>query len=295
MHPKATTHTDWQAARGGETARGDAQDAASPEGQSLAMVLAYDGSPFQGWQVQPHGPTVQGVLEGALRTVTGGEVKVYGSGRTDTGVHALNQIAHFRAPAPLDLHKLRASLNALAGPAVSVKRIVPVSQAFHARHSATGKTYRYAIFNRPFPPVFGRHRCWWIRTPLDGEAMARAARALVGTHDFSAFRASECAAATPFRTIARLEVRAEADQVSTLAIEIEASGFLQHMARIIAGTLAAVGLGRLAPEEVGTILAGRRREDADATAPGRGLYLASVKYDLREFPELRPLLADMDR
>ncbi|MCZ6728942.1 MAG: tRNA pseudouridine(38-40) synthase TruA [SAR324 cluster bacterium] len=253
------------------------------------MLLAYEGSQFQGWQIQPHGPTVQGKLEEVLELVVGTPVRVYGSGRTDSGVHAMRQVANFRVPENTDLSRLRASLNGLGAPAISVQEVIPVAESFHARHSAIGKTYRYHLFNRPYPPVFARQRCWWIRTPLDVEAMRRATAPLLGTHDFSAFRAKECAARSPIRQIERLEISEEELPDSTLRIEIEASGFLQHMARIIVGTLTAVGLGKLTPEDIPAILAGREREDADATAPGRGLHLLHVNYDLSEFPELRAL------
>lgn len=258
-------------------------------GANFAMVLAYDGSQFQGWQVQPHGPTVQGKLEEVLRIVTGGPVKLHGSGRTDAGVHALNQVASFTAAASLNLHKLRQSLNGLAAPAIAVKRVIRVSEGFHARHSAIGKTYRYHLFNRPYPPVFAKQRCWWFRAPLNVEAMAAAAGALRGTHDFSAFRAANCAAASPVRSLRRVDITEVDAADRTLTIEMEASGFLQHMARIITGTLTAVGSGRLAPERVGEILAGRDRQDAEITAPGKGLHLVRVEYDLREFPELAEL------
>ena len=257
--------------------------------RNVAMVVAYDGSPFQGWQIQPHGPTVQGKLEEALGLVCREPVKLYGSGRTDTGVHALHQMANFRVPEDMDLRKLRAGLNGLAAPAISVRQLLPVAEDFHARHSAIGKTYRYHLFNRPYPPVFTRQGCWWIRTPLDVEAMREAAQALVGTHDFSAFRARECGARSPVRKVKRLELSEGERPDSTLRIEIEASGFLQHMARIVIGTLTAVGLGRLTPGDIPAILAGRQREDAYATAPGRGLYLVRVDYDLERFPELRAL------
>ena len=258
------------------------------------MVVSYDGSAYQGWQIQPHGPTVQAALEAALHTITRQEIKLYGSGRTDTGVHAFNQIASARVPETTDLKRLQAGLNAICAPHISVKAIVPVSESFHARHSATGKTYRYQIFNRFYPSAFGRHRCWWVRTPLDSQAMAEAAQALLGTHDFSAFRAMECSAKSPVRTIERLDVETPAaespgSESATLTLTIEASGFLQHMARIITGTLVAVGKGRLDAERIRAVLASGDREQADVTAPGRGLHMLRVNYDLETFPELRPL------
>ena len=262
------------------------------ERQNLAMVLSYDGGLFQGWQFQPHGATVQGRLEEALRTITGQEIKVYGSGRTDAGVHALNQVANFRVSPSQDLHKLQASLNGLAGPAISVKHLIPVSPRFHARHSAIGKIYRYHLFNRRYPPVFARGRAWWIRSLLDLPAMQEAARAMLGEQDFSAFRAADCAAASPVRTMRRIELESGDWSDGTLRIEMEASGFLQHMARIVVGTLVAVGLGRLEPADIPRILAAGRREAADATAPGHGLYLFRVCYDVAEFPALRALESD---
>ncbi|HKI97360.1 MAG TPA: tRNA pseudouridine(38-40) synthase TruA [bacterium] len=255
--------------------------------QNYALLLAYNGSGYQGWQIQPHGPSVQGALEDALHTITRRTVKVYGSGRTDAGVHALNQVANVRLPPGQDLHKLRASLNGLLGPSVSVKAVVPVAERFHARHSARGKHYRYQLFNRPFPPVFGRHRAWWIKLPLDVPAMRAAAAHLIGEHDFSAFRAKQCAARHPVRTLHRLELLERDWPGCTLSIELEANGFLQHMARIVTGTLVEVGLGKLPPEAVERILAGRQREQAPATAPPGGLHLLRVYYDLAEFPELR--------
>jgi tRNA pseudouridine38-40 synthase len=253
------------------------------------LLLSYDGSAYLGWQVQQQGPTIQGRLEEAFRIVTRHSVAVHGSGRTDAGVHAFNQVANARVPAGLDLDKLQASLNGLVGPSIAVKRVIPVSPTFHARHRARGKCYHYYIHNRPYPPVFALHRCWWLRHALDVDAMRAAAPHLVGTHDFSAFRAAGCEAPSPVRTLTRLEVR-EGDWVEgTLRIELEAKGFLQHMARIIAGTLVAVGQGKLQPDDLPGILASRERENAHATAPARGLHLVRVRYDLAEFPELAAL------
>lgn len=253
------------------------------------MAVAYDGSCFHGWQMQHNATTVQGKIEGALEAILHKPVRVHGSGRTDAGVHALNQIAHCDLPKAQDLHKLRGGLNALAAPAVAVKKIVEVPAAFHARHSAVGKTYRYHIYNRAYPPVLAPRRCWWVKAPLDDEAMRLAAEQLLGTQDFSSFRAAECTAKSPIRTLSRIELAIGNWPDGTLMIEMEASGFLQHMARIVTGTLVAVGLGRLAPEALPAILAARRREAAAATAPGHGLHLVRVAYDLDIYPQLRAL------
>jgi tRNA pseudouridine38-40 synthase len=249
--------------------------------------LAYDGSAFHGWQVQDHCESVEAALGQALTTAVRRPTRVFGSGRTDAGVHALNQVAHCDIPEGIDLERLRASLNALAAPAISVQDIVPVPGDFHARHSATGKVYRYHIQNRPYPAVLARERCWWIRLPLDVASMRAAASELVGTRDFSAFRASQCAAPSPVRELRRIEL-SEGDWTDgTLRIELEASGFLQHMARIIAGNLAAVGLGKLAPPDLAAILASRDRTRAAMTAPAKGLHLVRVLYDLDRFPQLK--------
>jgi tRNA pseudouridine38-40 synthase len=263
--------------------------AAAPGVFPVALALAYDGSPFQGWQIQPHGPTVQGRLEEALAVVCRRPVRVTGSGRTDTGVHALNQIAHAHLPVPLDLWRLRQQLNGLAGPHIVVRQIVPVDIAFHARHSARGKIYRYLIQNRPYPSAFARQRNWWLRAPLDVSAMGAAAAHLLGEHDFSAFRAKDCEALSPVRRMWRIDLAQGEQEDSTLRIELEASGFLQHMARIIVGTLVAVGQGRATPDEVAGILAARQRERAYATAPAQGLHMVNVRYDLAQFPELQAL------
>lgn len=254
--------------------------------RNAALVIAYDGSPFQGWQIQPHAPTVQGRLEEALRIAVRRHVDLFGSGRTDTGVHALAQVANAWVPADTDLRKLQGSLNGLAGPEIGVAAIGWTAPEFHARHSAVGKCYRYRIHNRPTPPVLARRQCWWVRRPLDLDAMHAAARRLLGTHDFSSFRAKDCAAITPVREMRAIRIALGAEPEAALSIEFEASGFLQHMARILTGTLVAVGSGELTPDEVAAILAARRRERAAMTAPGQGLHLLRVDYDAARFPEL---------
>ncbi|MDH4249212.1 MAG: tRNA pseudouridine(38-40) synthase TruA [Deltaproteobacteria bacterium] len=246
---------------------------------NFALVLAYEGSPFMGWQIQPHGPSVQGELERVLTVLARMPAVVHGAGRTDAGVHALNQIAHVRLPAHLNLEKTLGSLNALLPEAIVVKAILPVDAEFHARHSARGKVYRYHIQNRPFPSAFARNRAWWLRRPLDVEAMREAASPLVGTHDFSAFRAKFCEARTPVRTLHRITFTEGEWGDGTLRIEMEGTAFLQHMVRIITGTLVATGLGRLKPSALAGILESRRREEAGATAPPHGLHLARVLYE----------------
>jgi tRNA pseudouridine38-40 synthase len=258
--------------------------------RNVAMRVAYDGTRFQGWQIQNHAETVQGRLQDAMRIATRGPVTVYGSGRTDSGVHALGQVANAWVPQETDLHKLQGSLNALAGPDIGVLAIAWVPPDFHARHSAIGKCYRYRIHNLPAPPVLARRHCWWVRRPLDLAAMRAAAQGLLGTHDFSSFRAKDCAAATPVREMRAIRIAAGPEPEGALQLEYEASGFLQHMVRILTGTLVAVGHGELTPRDVAAILAARRREAAAMTAPGLGLHLVRVDYDGQRFPNLRDLL-----
>ncbi|MFI5399768.1 MAG: tRNA pseudouridine(38-40) synthase TruA [SAR324 cluster bacterium] len=257
--------------------------------RNLALLLTYDGSAFQGWQVQPHGPTVQGKLQEAVRIATRVAATVHGSGRTDAGVHAEGQVANVQVPAGLDLHKLQGNLNGLAGPHISVRSLAWVPDAFHARRSAIGKTYRYRIHNRPYPSVLDR-RSWWIRQPLDVRSMRQAAAALIGEHDFSAFRAKECEAVTPVRTLRTVTIGETEGDGAVMQLEFHATAFLQHMVRILTGTLVAVGLGKLTPEAVAGILASRMRERAAATAPPEGLHLIRVHYDLAEFPALAEFL-----
>ncbi len=277
-----------QAPAAGTAADAPAPAEAAPTGplQNHALLLAYDGSDYYGWQIQPDRPTVQGALEEALRVITRRPVKVYGSGRTDAGVHALHQVANVRLSPGQDLRKLRASLNGLLGAAISVKAVVPVADDFHARHKAQGKHYRYRIFNRPYPPLFAPHTTWWLKRPLDVAAMRAAAQHLLGRHDFSAFRARQCAAPSPVRTLHRAEVLERDEPHCTLSIELEATAFLQHMARILTGTLVDVGQGKLAPDDVPALIAGRRRERVPATAPPGGLHLVRVDYDRGAYPEL---------
>ncbi|MDH4121726.1 MAG: tRNA pseudouridine(38-40) synthase TruA [Deltaproteobacteria bacterium] len=252
------------------------------------MVVAYQGSGYMGWQVQSHGPSVCGALQAALATITRQPVKLHGSGRTDAGVHALNQVAHVELTHPVDPRRLRQSLNALAGEGIAVKRILPVSRHFHARHSALGKTYRYLVHNRPWPPVFSPTACHWVSRPLNMGAMQAAAAYLLGTHDFSSFRAAGCVAHSPVRHMRRVSVEKHPDN-DTLVLEFEGSGFLQHMSRILAGTLLEVGMEKREPEDIPAILAARQRERAGITAPAEGLYLARVFYDTDIFPELLAL------
>ena len=243
------------------------------------MLLSYDGHHYHGWQIQKNQNTIQAELEKALATLTGGSTKVFGAGRTDAQVHALNQTASFFSEAHFTPEKWRVALNALLPSDIVVKCVLSVPATFHARHSAHAKRYRYLINNRPYPSAFKGHHSWWIRKPLDVEAMQAAASSFIGQHDFSAFRSSQCASPSAVKTLHELTLRFVQHSNATLCIEVKANSFLQHMVRIIVGTLVAVGEHRLAPSDIPEILRQKDRQKSGKTAPPYGLYMLTVYYD----------------
>ncbi|MAK77156.1 MAG: tRNA pseudouridine(38-40) synthase TruA [Nisaea sp.] len=241
------------------------------------LTLEYDGAPFVGWQRQDNGPSVQAALEDALRALTGRAVEVVGAGRTDAGVHALGQVAHIDlADERFDGRKLREALNYHLKPApIAVLAAAPAPADFHARFSATARAYLYVIVNRRAPLAIDRGRAWQVRQPLDVAAMAAAAEPLLGHHDFTSFRAAQCQAKSPCKTLDRLTVTREGDEIH---IEAGARSFLHHQVRNIVGTLKWVGEGKWTAREVAAALAARDRAAAGPTAPADGLYLVSVAY-----------------
>jgi tRNA pseudouridine38-40 synthase len=242
----------------------------------VALGIEYDGSAYSGWQLQSHARSIQGELERALAIVADHPLQLTAAGRTDAGVHALMQVAHFDTVAvrPELAWVLGGSAEASADVSVLWAREVPAD--FHARFSARARTYRYRILNRRVRPALERARACWIRRPLDADAMHEAAQCLLGEHDFTSFRAAECQSSTPVRRVTELTVRRDGDHVE---VAIRANAFLHHMVRNIAGTLIAVGVGDRPTAWVGEVLAGRDRTRAGATAPPQGLYFAGVDYD----------------
>jgi len=246
------------------------------------IVVEYDGSRFSGWQLQSNGASVQGALEAALLRVTRTPTRVHGAGRTDAGVHARGQVAHFDAETRLGPVDLRRALNAeLLGAGQSGVAILDLRAAradFHARHDAIGKTYLYRVLNRGVPSPLRAGVTWYVRRHLETDAMCAAAAHLVGHHDFAAFRGAP-GGADPHekteRTLDVLGVRRADDEVL-----IEASGrsFLRYMVRNLVGTLVEVGQGRSTPEGVRDLLRARDRSRAPATAPPEGLCLLAVRY-----------------
>ena len=241
----------------------------------IALGIEYDGAAFQGWQSQPHGNSVQDMLERALSEVAGEPLRVVCAGRTDAGVHALNQVVHFDCPvARPDTAWVRGS-NALLPPQIAVRWAQTVDDRFHARFDAISRSYCYLLYNHPVRPAIQHGRVGWHHRPLDADALPRAAQALLGEHDFSAFRASECQARSPVKIMHRAGVRRQGDM---FVFEFRASAFLQHMVRNIVGGLVYVGIGRQPPESIAELLAGRDRTRAAPTFSPAGLYFSGVEY-----------------
>lgn len=240
------------------------------------LTLEYDGTAFLGWQRQAQGLTVQQALEDAVAAFCGEQVVAHAAGRTDTGVHALGQVAHLDIAKPADPHTVLMALNHyLKRLPLSVLAAEAVGPDFHARFSATARHYRFRILNRRAPPALERGRVWWLPVPLEAAPMHEAAQLLVGHHDFTSFRAAECQAASPEKTLERLDVARRGEEIEVTA---EARSFLHHQVRNMVGTLALVGRGKWRPRQVAEALAARDRAAAGPTAPPEGLYLTRVVY-----------------
>ena len=232
-----------------------------------------------GWQRQDNGPTVQQHLEEALSKLLSHEVRVRGASRTDAGVHARGQVALFHTEKTIPLHGIRRGLNSLLPETICVHDATEVGDDFDPRHSATGKHYRYTILRAPTRSPRWRDRAWHHSRPLDLSAMRAGAAALIGEHDFAAFRSVHCTAKTTTRRIDTIDLVEHPEDV--LTVEVRGNAFLRNMVRIVVGTLVEVGLGRFSPAQVAEILAGRDRTKAGLTAPAHGLELVEVRYDGR--------------
>ena len=242
----------------------------------IFITIEYAGTRFVGWQRQVTGLSVQQVLEEAAAEVTGGDILVQGAGRTDSGVHATGQVAHLDVPAKFDANRVMEALNALAGDhPVSIIKAREVDSGAHARFSATGRRYLYRLLPRRQPPALDHGRVWHHRGALDPGAMQAAAALLVGRHDFTSFRANQCQADSPVRTLDELRIEPQGEE---LHIHAAARSFLHHQVRNIVGTLALVGAGKWTEDDVATALAAKDRSAAGPTAPPEGLYLTGVTY-----------------
>jgi tRNA pseudouridine38-40 synthase len=244
--------------------------------RNFKMIVEYDGTGYCGWQRQENGLSIQQVLEETIHLITQEKVTVIGSGRTDAGVHALNQVASFRSNTLLPAEILYRGVNGLLPHDIVVKALEEVAGEFHAQHDVRGKIYVYRICNKRLRPALGRNYFWFIHHPLDLMLMEKAAQYLIGTHEFSSFCATGTQVKDRTRTITSINVSRGEDGL--LEITIEAQGFLKYMVRNIVGTLVEIGRGQRPPEAMKDIIASRDRNIAGVTAPARGLYLKEVKY-----------------
>lgn len=242
----------------------------------LKLTIEYVGTPFSGWQKQEGLPTVQGTLEEAFTDFLATPTPIWGSGRTDTGVHARGQVAHVIIEKSYLPFEIRGAINKrLQGKSISLLAVEDVSSDFHARFSAQFRSYEYILLNRRSPPALEKDRLWWVRRPLSLEAMREAANYLIGHHDFSSFRDSQCQASSPYKTLDLLSIE---KQNELIFIKTQARSFLHHQVRNMVGTLKRVGDGSWAPIKVKDILEAKDRCSAGPTAPACGLYLTHVGY-----------------
>ena len=241
----------------------------------LAVGVEYDGTGYAGWQTQQSARSVQQVAEGAFSTIAAAPIGLICAGRTDAGVHARWQVAHFDTQAYRRLRAWLLGANSELPSDISISWVRPVPMHFHARYSAEARTYRYVILNRSMRSAFAANRAAFIFRPLDSDRMAEAASALVGSHDFSAFRSAACQAKSPIRRMEKLTVVRRGEWI---VIEATANAYLHHMMRNIAGLLIAIGKGDASPAWAREVLEGRDRTRNAATAPAEGLYFWGVRY-----------------
>ncbi|RZJ93732.1 MAG: tRNA pseudouridine(38-40) synthase TruA [Brevundimonas sp.] len=240
------------------------------------LTVEYDGSGYNGFQAQAGQPTVQGAIEAAVLAFSGEAIRIAAAGRTDTGVHATGQVVQVDLDKAWPARTVLNALNAhLIHEAVSVLDCAEAGGDWHARFSATGRRYLYRILNRPGPPALDQGRVWHVKKALDAEAMQAAAQALIGHHDFTTFRDAQCQADSPMRTLDTAEVTRLGEEIH---VRFAARSFLHRQVRSMVGSLAEVGLGRWAPDDLGAALAARDRRACGPVAPATGLYLTGVRY-----------------
>lgn len=245
--------------------------------QRWKLTIEYDGGPFVGWQRQETGRSIQQSLEEAVAALSGEQTTVYGAGRTDSGVHAMGQAAHVDIEKDLRADQVRDALNYHLKPdPICILSAKAVEDTFHARFSATGRRYLYRLLNRRARPALHLGKVWHNHHPLNVEAMAEAASHLVGKHDFTSFRSIHCQAESPIKTLDRLTIHQEGDEIQ---FSLAARSFLHNQVRIIVGTLELVGRGKWSPSDIAKALDAKDRAAAGPTAPPDGLYLTRVDYD----------------
>ena len=242
----------------------------------FALTLEYDGRPYMGWQRQAHGPSVQQVIEEALARIIGEEALVYSAGRTDAGVHATAMRAHVDTDFPRGPFRLMEALNAQLRPApVAVLACETVGDDWHARFSCVGRDYLYRIVNRRAPLTFDKGLCWQVGQTLDADAMHSAAQLLVGHHDFTTFRSAHCQADSPVKTLNRLDVERDGDEI---IVSASARSFLHHQVRSMVGSLVQVGIGRWNADDLRAALVAADRQALGLNAPPDGLYFVGARY-----------------
>ncbi|WP_129128358.1 tRNA pseudouridine(38-40) synthase TruA [Geomonas oryzae] len=243
--------------------------------RNIKLIIEYDGTAYAGWQVQPNGLTIQEVMEKALAQMLGERTTLHASGRTDAGVHARGMVACFKTERTMPLRAFREGLNSLLPSDIAVREAAEVPLDFHPRFDAQAKHYRYTMLLDDLRSPLARHTAWRVKGKLDVEAMRAACKVFVGEHDFAAFRGSNCAAKTTVRRIYSMELVQDG---RLLHLDINGSGFLKNMVRIITGTLIEVGQGRLSVADVARLLKGGNRQHAGMTVPPQGLCLMQVFY-----------------
>ena len=243
--------------------------------RNIKLVIEYDGKSFNGWQKQPNKLNIQGEIEKAIGEITGEEIELIASGRTDAGVHSLGQVANFKTNSKIDIEKFPYAINSKLKKSIVIKSAEEVPERFHSRYSVHSKTYRYTINNSKFGTALYRDMEYHFPIKLDENKMQEAAKYFEGEHDFKAFKASGTSSKSSVRIIYKAVIKRQDDRV---IIELTGNGFLYNMVRIIAGTLVDVGIGKIEPEEIKNIIEEKDRKKAGKTLPARGLCLLEVQY-----------------
>lgn len=244
--------------------------------RNIKLTIEYDGKEFNGWQKQPNKLNIQGTIEKVLEEITGEEVELNASGRTDAGVHALGQVANFKTNSKLPIEKFAIALNSKLKKSIVIRKAEEVEESFHSRYNCKKKTYRYIINNSEFGTAIYRNLEYIVPQKLDIEAMKKAIKFFEGEHDFKAFKSSGTSSKSSVRTIYKAIIKEENEKI---IIELTGNGFLYNMVRIISGTIVDVGLGKIKAEEIPQIIEEGNRQKAGKTLPPQGLYLVSVEYE----------------
>ena len=243
--------------------------------RNIKLTIEYDGKKFGGWQKQPTKLNIQGEIEKAIGEITGEEIELNASGRTDAGVHSLGQVANFKTNTKIDISKIPVAINSKLKQSIRIINAEEVDENFHARYSCKGKRYRYIINNSPYGSAIYRDLEYHIPMKLDIEAMKKGIKHFEGEHDFKGFKASGTSSKSSVRTIYSAEIKEDGNRI---IIELEGNGFLYNMVRIISGTIVDVGLGKINPEDIPEIIESKDRTRAGKTLPAHGLYLVKVYY-----------------